>query len=86
MAIKYIHFSYLRPSKIYPNLNFWFESKPSGNPDYLHDDKKIWTRHTTTKNAESSKHQEPEDDKVLTSKFMHALNAQSATSLNKEMK
>jgi hypothetical protein len=21
-----------RPSKIYPNLDFWFENKPSGNP------------------------------------------------------
>jgi hypothetical protein len=20
------------PSKIYPNLDFWFENKPSGNP------------------------------------------------------
>jgi hypothetical protein len=22
-----------RPSKIYPNWDFWFENKPSGNPD-----------------------------------------------------
>jgi hypothetical protein len=22
-----------RPSKIYPNLDFWFENMPSGNPD-----------------------------------------------------
>jgi hypothetical protein len=22
-----------RPSKIYPNLDFWFGNKPSGNPD-----------------------------------------------------
>jgi hypothetical protein len=21
-----------RPSKVYPNLDFWFENKPSGNP------------------------------------------------------
>jgi hypothetical protein len=25
-------FSNLGPSKIYPNWNFWFEKKPSGNP------------------------------------------------------
>jgi hypothetical protein len=23
-----------RPSKIYPNWDFWFEHKPSGNPDF----------------------------------------------------
>jgi hypothetical protein len=35
MAIKYINiFLNLRPSKIYPNWNFWFENKPSGNPDH----------------------------------------------------
>jgi hypothetical protein len=22
----------IRPSKIYPNLDFWFENKPFGNP------------------------------------------------------
>jgi hypothetical protein len=32
MAIKYINISNLRPSKIYPNLDFWFGNKPSGNP------------------------------------------------------
>jgi hypothetical protein len=26
-------FSIPRPSKMYPNRNFWFENKPSGNPD-----------------------------------------------------
>jgi hypothetical protein len=25
-------FSNLRPTNIYPNLDFWFENKPSGNP------------------------------------------------------
>jgi hypothetical protein len=25
-------FSIARPSKIYPNWDFWFESKPPGNP------------------------------------------------------
>jgi hypothetical protein len=25
-------FSILRSSKIYPNWDFWFENKPSGNP------------------------------------------------------
>jgi hypothetical protein len=24
--------SVARPSNIYPNLDFWFENKPSGNP------------------------------------------------------
>jgi hypothetical protein len=39
MAIKYsnrpynITFSVSRSSKIYPNWDFWFENKPSGNPD-----------------------------------------------------
>jgi hypothetical protein len=29
----YQHFPiYVRPSKIYPNCDFWFENKPSGNP------------------------------------------------------
>jgi hypothetical protein len=25
-------FSNLKPSQIFPNWDFWFESKPSGNP------------------------------------------------------
>jgi hypothetical protein len=34
MAIKYINIiSNLRPSKIEPDWDFWFEKKPSGNPD-----------------------------------------------------
>jgi hypothetical protein len=32
MSIKYINISKPRPSKIYPNWDFWFENKPSGNP------------------------------------------------------
>jgi hypothetical protein len=34
IVIKYKNkrFSIARPSKIYPNLDFWFENKPSGNP------------------------------------------------------
>jgi hypothetical protein len=28
-------YSVARPSKIYPNLDFWFENKPSGNPAAL---------------------------------------------------
>jgi hypothetical protein len=35
MAIKNVHFSNLTPSKIFPNWNFWFENKPSGNPVWL---------------------------------------------------
>jgi hypothetical protein len=31
MAIKYIDIFKLRPYKIYPNWEFWFENKPSGN-------------------------------------------------------
>jgi hypothetical protein len=31
MAIKYIKISKQRPSIIYPNWDFWFENKPSGN-------------------------------------------------------
>jgi hypothetical protein len=34
MAIKCTTFSNLRPSKIYPNWYFWFETKPSGNPEW----------------------------------------------------
>jgi hypothetical protein len=39
MALKYSKWSYnvstisnLRPTTIYPNWDFWFENKPSGNP------------------------------------------------------
>jgi hypothetical protein len=32
-ALKYINISHLRPSKIFPNWDFWFIKKPSGNPD-----------------------------------------------------
>jgi hypothetical protein len=32
MAINITTFSNLRPTKIYPNWDFWFEKKPSGNP------------------------------------------------------
>jgi hypothetical protein len=32
MAINRQTSSIARPSKIYPNLYFWFENKPSGNP------------------------------------------------------
>jgi hypothetical protein len=32
MGTKYTIFSNWRPSKIYPNWEFWFENKPSGNP------------------------------------------------------
>jgi hypothetical protein len=36
MAIKYINiFLNLRPYKICPNWDYWFENKPSGNPDVL---------------------------------------------------
>jgi hypothetical protein len=28
----YQHYFIPRPSKIYPNLDFWFENTPSGNP------------------------------------------------------
>jgi hypothetical protein len=33
MFIKYKTFSIPRPFKMYPNWEFWFENKPSGNPD-----------------------------------------------------
>jgi hypothetical protein len=32
MFLKYINFLNGRPSKIYPNWDFGFENKPSGNP------------------------------------------------------
>jgi hypothetical protein len=33
VSIKYTPTSSIaRPSKIYPNLDLWFENKPSGNP------------------------------------------------------
>jgi hypothetical protein len=32
MAIKYANIFHFKPSKIYPNLAFWFVNKPSGNP------------------------------------------------------
>jgi hypothetical protein len=46
-TVKYCKWSFyiptffiLRPSKIYPNWNFWFENKPSGNP--VSKRKKFW--------------------------------------------
>jgi hypothetical protein len=33
MPIKYNNIFHYKPSKIYPNLDFWFETIPSGNPD-----------------------------------------------------
>jgi hypothetical protein len=32
MVLKLPIFSIARPFKIYPNWDFWFENKPSGNP------------------------------------------------------
>jgi hypothetical protein len=32
MSLKYSTVFIARPSKIYPNLDFWFETIPSGNP------------------------------------------------------
>jgi hypothetical protein len=32
VSIKYTNIFHAKPSKIYPNLDFWFENKPSGNP------------------------------------------------------
>jgi hypothetical protein len=32
VLIKIPRFYNARPTKIYPNWNFWFENKPSGNP------------------------------------------------------
>jgi hypothetical protein len=32
MTINRPALSIQRPSQIYPNLDFWFENKPSGNP------------------------------------------------------
>jgi hypothetical protein len=32
VSIKYTHIFYCKTPQIYPNLDFWFENKPSGNP------------------------------------------------------
>jgi hypothetical protein len=32
VTIKYTNILHCRTIKIYPNLDFWFENKPSGNP------------------------------------------------------
>jgi hypothetical protein len=34
MAIKYIYIFQSEALKIYPNWDFWFEKKPSGNPEF----------------------------------------------------
>jgi hypothetical protein len=34
MTIKYTTIFHPKASKIYPNLGFWFENKPSGNPAF----------------------------------------------------
>jgi hypothetical protein len=36
MGIKYITIVHLRPSNVYPSWDFWFENKPSGNPDLIY--------------------------------------------------
>jgi hypothetical protein len=36
MATKYIKYTIARPSKFYPNWDFWFENMPSGNPGLLY--------------------------------------------------
>jgi hypothetical protein len=41
MVIKYTNIFNSEPSKICPNLDFWFENKPSGNPD---ETKLIWLK------------------------------------------
>jgi hypothetical protein len=33
MVIKYTKIFHSKTSKIHPNGDFWFENKPSGNPD-----------------------------------------------------
>jgi hypothetical protein len=42
MVIKYTNIFILRPSKIYPNRDFWFETKPSGNPRFEWPVWKLW--------------------------------------------
>jgi hypothetical protein len=32
MSVKYTNIFFAIPSKMYSNLDFWFETKPSGNP------------------------------------------------------
>jgi hypothetical protein len=44
MSINYFNISNLRPSKIYPNWDFWFENKPSGNLALLSDMLPVWLR------------------------------------------
>jgi hypothetical protein len=39
-----IFFSFQGPPKIYPNLDFWFETEPSGNPGW-EASKKLFRRH-----------------------------------------
>jgi hypothetical protein len=54
VSIKYIHqptSSIARHSKIYPNLDFWFENKPSGNPGVETKVKKWKTRFFTKKSG-----------------------------------
>jgi NADH:ubiquinone oxidoreductase subunit len=45
MGIKYIGAA--RPSKIYPNWDFWLENKPSGNPAAISHYDDLWTGNTS---------------------------------------
>jgi hypothetical protein len=42
MAIKYTTSSFVNPSKIYPNWDFWFEKMPPGNPNLVKRKHNIW--------------------------------------------
>jgi hypothetical protein len=56
MAVKSTKWSYnlptsstARPSKIYANLDFWFENIPSGNPAFLPKEISAATSHSLTR-------------------------------------
>jgi hypothetical protein len=47
MTIEYPNFFHSKASKIYPNLDFWFENMPSGNPrDMCQPATYLWRLHT----------------------------------------
>jgi hypothetical protein len=82
MAVKYISIFQCKSSEIYPNLYFWFENKPSGNPAFRQRSDPRWVtflnvRHITADRTAQS-------NILLKQMFSHVL-ASKAASQNKTL-
>jgi hypothetical protein len=57
-------FSNLGPSKIYPNWDFWFEKKPSGNPGPEMSFPPFFRRHVHTRQQTTSFFKSQHEDEI----------------------